>query len=388
MLPCTENFFRFRRLDVRKNINLAHFQLRNVLASTSRSQVFYPGQTAVQEYNPITGKGKVGMKSHEVPHLQVSTLSADQDTLVAGGFFGEYCFRRLSSDYGTEVHEGTITSDNSGITNHVQLHPSRTAGPRAAFASNDRGFRVLDIESDRFISETYYRQPVNCSAISPDRRLRVIVGDQTQVLITKADADGQPEILQKLNGHGDYGFACDWADDGWTVATGFQDKSIKIWDARHWTDSSGRASPVCTLGSEIAGVRTLRFSPLGSGRRVLVAGEEADYVNIYDARTFKSKQTFDFFGEIGGISFANEGQDLHVLCCDRARGGLFQLERCGVGAERNWDPDSISMGPGVRKGNNHSYDWQEFSTTPRRLPRYSETRKKRRVTALHSLDPF
>lgn len=389
MLPCTENFFRFRRLDVRKNINLAHFQLRNVLASTSRSQVFYPGQTAVQEYNPITGKGKVGMKSREIPQLQVSTLAADHDTLVAGGFFGEYCFRRLSSDGNGKIHEGTITSDNSGITNHVQLHLSRTSSsPRAAFASNDKGFRVLDIESDKFISETIFPQPVNCSAISPDRRLRVMVGDQTHVLITKAEADGQPEVLQKLDGHGDFGFACDWADDGWTIATGFQDKSVKIWDARRWTDSKGRPAPVCTLGSEIAGVRALRFSPLGSGRRVLVAAEEADFVNIYDAQTFQAKQTFDFFGEIGGVSFANEGQDLHVLCCDRARGGLFQLERCGVGAERNWDPEEIDTRPSARHRMNGSYDWQEFSTTPRRLPRYSETRRKRRATALHPLDPF
>lgn len=389
MLPCTENFFRFRRLDLRKNINLAHFQLRNVLASTSRSQVFYPGQTSVQEYNPMTGKGKTGMKSREIPHLQVSTLAADHDTLVAGGFFGEYCFRRLSSDGHNQVHEGTITSDNSGITNHVQLHLSRTSSsPRAAFASNDRGFRVLDIETDKFISETIFRQPVNCSAISPDRRLRVMVGDQTQVLITKAEADGQPEILKMLEGHGDFGFACDWADDGFTVATGFQDKSVKIWDARRWTDASGQASPVCTLGSEIAGVRTLRFSPLGSGRRVLVAAEEADFVNIYDGRTFQAKQTFDFFGEIGGVSFANEGQDLHVLCCDRARGGLFQLEKCGVGAERSWDPEDIEMRPSARRWTDTTYDWPEFSTTPRRLPRYSQTRRKRRAAAQHSLDPF
>lgn len=390
MLPCSDNFFRFRRLDVRKNINLAHFQLRSFLASTSRSQVFYPGQTAVQEYNPVTGKGKVGMKSRDIPQLQVSTLAADYDTLVAGGFFGEYCFRRLSEDGNSEVHEGTITGDSSGITNHVQLHLSRTSSsPRAAFASNDSGFRVLDIETDKFISETIFPQPVNCSAVSPDRRLRVMVGDQTQVLITKAEADGQPEILQTLDGHGDFGFACAWADDEWTIATGFQDKSVKIWDARRWTDASGKASPVATLGCEMAGVRALRFSPLGSGRRVLVAAEEADFVNIYDGQTFQSKQTFDFFGEIGGVSFTNEGQDLHILCCDRARGGLFQLEKCGVGAERNWDPEYVDRRPSARKWmDDGSYDWQEFTTTTRRIPRYSETRRRRRAAAQNALDPF
>lgn len=389
MLPCRENYFRFRRLDARKNINLAHFQLRNVLASTSRTQVYYPGQSAVHEFNPITGKGKVSLKSKETPNFQVSTLAADHGILVAGGFFGEYCFRRLSSEAGGEVQEGTITTDNSGITNHVQLHLSRTSSnPRAAFASNDNGFRVLDIETEKFVSETRFPRPINCSAISPDGRLRVMVGDQKEVLIAKAEADGQPEILKMLSGHGDFGFACDWADDGWTVATGFQDKSVKIWDARRWTDGRGKAQPVCTLGSEIAGVRSLRFSPLGSGKRVLVAAEEADFVNIYDARTFQSKQTFDFFGEIGGVSFANEGQDLHILCCDRARGGLFQLERCGLGAERSHDPEDLGHRAYDRRWKNGSYDWQELETTPRRLPRHSETRRRRQALAVGSLDPF
>ncbi|KUI54045.1 hypothetical protein VP1G_01320 [Cytospora mali] len=392
VLPCSESYFRFRRLDLRKNISLSHFQLRNVLASTSRSQVFYPGQMTVQQFNPISGKGKVALKAHDIPQLQVSTLAADHGTLVAGGFFGEYCFRRLDSDEeggSGHIHEGTITTDSSGITNHVQVHLSRSStGPKASFASNDRGFRVLDIETDKFISEVYFEQPVNCSAISPDCRLRVMVGDQKEVLITKAETDGQPEILQRLSGHGDFGFACDWADDGWTVATGFQDKLVKVWDARRWTNACGISTPVCTLRAEMAGVRALKFSPIGSGKRVLVAAEEADFVNIIDAQTFQAKQTFDFFGEIGGVSFANEGQDLHVLCCDRVRGGLFNLERCGVGAERNFDPDDARHRPYDRWMKNTSYDWHEFETTPRRIPRHSDTRRRRRALALDALDPF
>ncbi|KAG6363216.1 hypothetical protein INS49_008312 [Diaporthe citri] len=391
-LPCTENYFRFQRLNVRKNVNLTHFQLRNVLASTSRSQVFYPGQMAVHQFNPISGKGKIAMKAQETPHLQVSTLAAEYGTLVAGGFFGEYCFRRLDSDEedgSGQVQEGTITNDNSGITNHVQLHLSRnSSSPKAAFASNDKGFRVLDVETDKFISDMTFPQPINCSAISPDCRLRVMVGDQQQVFITKAEADGQPEILQCLEGHEDFGFACDWADDGWTVATGFQDKSIKIWDARRWTNSRGVATPVCTLRSEMAGVRALKFSPVGSGKRVLVAAEEADFVNIIDAQTFQAKQTFDFFGEIGGVSFVNEGQDLHVLCCDRVRGGLFQLQRCGVGAERNYDVDDLRHRPYDRWWKNTTYDWHKFKTTPRQIKRHSDSRRRRRALALEPLTPF
>ena len=82
---------------------------------------------------------------------------------------------------------------------------------------------------------------------------------------------------------------CFVATEECAAATGFQDKSIKIWDARRWTNSRGVATPVCTLRSEMAGVRALKFSPVGSGKRVLVAAEEADFVNIIDAQTFQAK---------------------------------------------------------------------------------------------------
>jgi hypothetical protein len=79
----------------------------------------------------------------------------------------------------------------------------------------------------------------------------------------------------------------------------------------------------------MAGVRSLKFSPAGSGQPVLVAAEDADFINIIDAQTYDSKQTIDIFGNIGGIAFTNEGRDLNVFCCDPARGSLMQFERCG-----------------------------------------------------------
>jgi WD40 repeat protein len=180
--------------------------------------------------------------------------------------------------------------------------------------------------------------------------------------------------LQKLSGHRDYGFACDWADDGWTIATAFQDKTVKIWDARRFTDSAGNAAPVCTIRSEMAGARSLRFSPIGSGKRVLVAAEEADFINIIDAQTFRSKQTIDVFGELGGISFENGGQDLMVLCCDRARGGILQLERCNQGGDFMWNSDGEPI----------TDDWRPSIFTKER----HVSRRRRRAAAHADMDPF
>ncbi|KAK3945294.1 WD40-repeat-containing domain protein [Diplogelasinospora grovesii] len=399
-LPRTESFFRFRRMDIRRNVKLSHFQLRNVLATSSRTQAFYPGNGVVHSFNPVSGEGGAIMKLGDEPGSQISTLASEHGVLIAGGFNGEYILRHLDSDEPEETacHEGVITNNISGITNHVQIHQSRgSSGPHAAFSSNDMVFRVLDIDTETWLAEETFDYPLNCSAISPDRRLRVMVGDHYNVLITAAESTlpgGKPEILHELPGHRDFGFACDWADDGWTVATGFQDKAVKIWDARRWTDSSGLPKPVTTLRAEMAGVRSLRFSPVGSGKRVLVAAEEADVVSIIDAQTFRSKQTVDIFGEIGGISFTNEGENLMVLCCDRTRGGLLQLERCGVGREATWSDadDKIIRGcrvQGLWRGENGgSYDWPRSKFTEEKRAKHSLTQRRRRGADLDALEPF
>lgn len=326
-------------MDLRQNTYLAHFQLRNVLACTGRSHAFYPGQKALHRINLLSGQTEVAMDLSNMANGLVSTLDAKFGMVIAGTFNGEYCMRNAYSQDKTFA-DGQITTSSSAITNHLQIHESRTSGsPLVAFASNDQGFRIMDMESEKFVLQTGYSFALNCSALSTDRRLRVLVGDSNNVLIAAADTG---EILQELTGHRDFGFACDWSDDGWTVATAAQDKAVKIWDARRWTDSRGNSTPLTTVRCEMAGARSLRFSPVGSGPPVLVAAEEADYVNMINAQTFRSKQTLDLFGEIGGVAFTNSGQDLHVLCMDPSRGGVVQLERCNLGSKSSAREDDFA----------------------------------------------
>jgi WD40 repeat protein len=383
-------------MDIKRNIHLSHFQLRNVFASTSRSRVFYPALGAIQQFNPMSGRGRAIMKLSDAPASQISTLAAGHGVLVAGGFGGEYILRHLDSGEAenTACHEGVITSSISGITNHVAVHQARTSStPLAAFASNDNCFRVLDLSTETWLSQETHDFAPNCTAVSPDGRLRVMVGDSLDVVITAAEStrpNGEPDVLQRLSGHRDYGFACDWADDGWTIATAFQDKTVKIWDARRLTDSAGNATSVCTIRSEMAGVRSLRFSPIGSGKRVLVAAEEADFVNIIDAQTFRSKQTVDVFGELGGISFENGGHDLMVLCCDRTRGGILQLERCSQGDDFMWSSDEEEVGHEKhhRRRARTTYDWPRSMFTEGKGVSESQFRRRGMTNTHVDLDPF
>ncbi|KAI5927770.1 WD40-repeat-containing domain protein [Camillea tinctor] len=356
LLPRVDNYFRYQSMDIRRDVRLLHFQLRNILGCASRTRVFYPSESSVvRELDPTTGKSKIAMKFENPQDAQVSTLATGEDVLIVGSFYGKYRYLGLDSD-DRDCMEGRLTDHVSGITNHVQVHSSRRSSvPLAAFASNDFGFRIIDLAENKIISEKMYPYPLNCSALSPDKRLRVMVGDHQNVTIADSETG---ETLQELEGHRDYGFACDWAPDGWTVATGNQDKSIRIWDARRWKNSKGESTCVTVIRTEMAAARSLRFSPLGSGKRVLVAAEEADYINIIDAQMFNSKQTIDIFGELGGVSFANAGQDLIALSSDKWRGGVLRLGRCDAGAE-----DAFNYGEGWSSAQewwrSTGYDWME-----------------------------
>ncbi|KAL2756756.1 hypothetical protein ACRALDRAFT_2102022 [Sodiomyces alcalophilus JCM 7366] len=381
----SENYFKFRRMDIRQNTHLAHFQLRNVLACTGRSHAFYPGLKAIHRINLLSGQTEVAMDLGDMVNGLVSTLDAKCGVVVAGTFNGEYCMRSAYSQDKKFV-DGQITTNSSAITNHLQINESRTSdSPLVAFASNDRGFRIMDVETEKFLLETAYAFPLNCSALSTDRRLRVLVGDSNNVLIAAADTG---EILQELGGHRDFGFACAWSGNGWTVATAAQDKAVKIWDARRWTDSRGVGTPLTTVRCEMAGARSLRFSPIGSGPPVLVAAEEADYVNIINAQTFRAKQTFDLFGEIGGVAFTNAGQDLNVLCMDPSRGGVIQLERCNLGSKSNARDDLTSVAaPWWARRQEYDQSWS-MAGYRAESSRFGDAQHPRDRVYLDDMEPF
>jgi WD40 repeat protein len=192
--------------------------------------------------------------------------------------------------------------------------------PNAVFASNDCHVRVLNCgEGLRFISEHEYDWPVNCSVTSPDLRLRAVVGDHTDVVISDAER-GKTEFV--LPGHRDFGFAVAWSDDGYTIATGNQDKTVRIFDARSLKKT------VKVLPATMAGVRALRFSPIGyGGKRVLAMAEPADIVQIVDAVSWDSMQEIEFWGEVGGIDFDPSGEEFFIANADKCVGGLMEFSR-------------------------------------------------------------
>ena len=326
-VPNTDSSFQFRRNNTTHRAFFPHFQLRNVLAATSRNGIYY---AAGQQVYRTDAEGRatdliVDLSKRLTMDGSITTIASTDNVLVAGAFDGEYAITDLSSTYGSPCKFGRTTDFNldtkSRIVNHMHLFESRTTyQPQAVLCSNDFRLRVLDCATDTFTNSFLYPAAVNCSATSPNGRMRVVVGDFQETLITNAET-GQP--FETLNSHTEDAFACAWADDGIHVATAAQDSTIVVWDARNW------ATPLTVLTSELSVPRSLRFSPVGSGPRVLIAAEADDYINIINAQTFESKQVFDFFGPIGGVAFTPDGQSLFVANGERRFGGIIELERTG-----------------------------------------------------------
>ncbi|KAJ4408974.1 hypothetical protein N0V91_002788 [Didymella pomorum] len=323
----TDSFFSFRRNNTSHRAYHPHFQLRNVLAATSRNDVFYAaGQKVMRtDAEGSPAEAVIDLSRKTALDGSITTIATLDDVLIAGAFEGEYAITDLSSTMGTPCTFGRtsdFTADTkSKIVNHLHLFESRTTyHPQGVFCSNDYRLRILDCATDTFTHNFQYSAAVNCSATSPDGRMRVVVGDFQETLITNAET-GRP--FETLKTHTDDAFACAWADDGIHIATAAQDSTIVVWDARYW------ARPLTVLTSEVSIPRALRFSPVGSGPRVLVAAEADDYLSVINASTFESKQVFDFFGPLGGVAFTPDGQSLFVANGERRFGGIVELERAG-----------------------------------------------------------
>ncbi|KAH7408250.1 WD40-repeat-containing domain protein [Phaeosphaeria sp. MPI-PUGE-AT-0046c] len=325
--PNTDNFFRFQRNNTTHRAFFPHFQLRNVLAATSRNDIYY---AAGQHVLRTDAQGSVADVMVDFSNRlsvkgSITTIASTDSVLIAGAFDGEYSITDLSSSSENPSTFGRtsdlIMDTRSRIVNHMHLYNGRTTyHPQAVLCSNDFHLRVLDCMTNQFTHSFLYPAAVNCSATSPDGRMRVVVGDFQETLITNAET-GRP--FETLNSHTDDAFACAWADDGVHVATAAQDSTIVVWDARYWS------RPLNALTSEVSVPRSLRFSPVGSGPRVLIAAEADDYVNVFNAQTFESKQVFDFFGAIGGVTFTPDGQSLFIANGERRFGGIVELERTG-----------------------------------------------------------
>jgi WD40 repeat protein len=242
--------------------------------------------------------------------VQISTMIAKGDLVIAGGFYGEIVAKRLYSN--VVACNRRITYDENAITNAIDLFDGRVMT-----SNNDCYVRLFDLPTFTKTAEFKYEKAVNHATRQPDGKMAAIVGDDKPVFVMDGDSG---EKIARLHGHEDFSFATGWHPNGRLFATGSQDRTCRVWDVRNMAQS------VAVLGAHMGAVRSLRFSGCG---RFLAMAEPRDFVHVYDVARgdFGHCQEIDLFGEIAGISISPDSESLFVGMFDPNYGSLLEFER-------------------------------------------------------------
>lgn len=322
-IPRDEFYFQGKSMHTKHKASIEHFQLRNLMSVASYNTVHFAHESRLFSWIPgyddlrcLIDLSNPGPESYFHNPVKISSMKSAHNVSIAGGFYGEYAMRVAGAE-GAGV-EGHVTHDLNGITNHVDIIQHRTnRSPMGILASNDKHLRILDCETNTFIADHALSRAINCTSTSDDGRLRVVIGDSPDAWVIEADT-GKP--IHPLRGHRDFGFACAWSPDMRHIATSNQDKTVIIWDTRTWRILE-------TIESDVAGYRSIRYSPVGGGPRTLLLSEPADRIAIVNAQTYQSCQVHDFFGEIGGADYSPDGSVIWVANTDQHFGGFMEFER-------------------------------------------------------------
>ncbi|GAB7361064.1 hypothetical protein MBLNU230_g1104t1 [Neophaeotheca triangularis] len=340
--PQLDRQYTFKSFNPAHRARFSHYQLRNVLATSSQDSVYYATRNKVIKTSlacPTLSETAMDLPKprHDADNFQTSagfritclsttptpTFPSYQtpQVLLAGGFEGEYALQTLDSSIPTPgpTHLGTVTRAHNNLITHIQTHQTRysTSTPYAALSSNDHTVRLLNTATNTFTAVHSYETPINSTAISPDSRLRLLVGDTPHALITDAE---RGDVLVTLRHHTDHGFACAWSRGGRHLATAAQDGKIALWDARNWK------SPLTSLSCLSGCARLLQFCDDGS----LVVGESEDVVSVLAGRCegfWDRRQDLRFFGALAGLGLLEGGARVVVANADRGVGGLGVWER-------------------------------------------------------------
>ncbi|KAI8824821.1 WD40-repeat-containing domain protein [Fimicolochytrium jonesii] len=262
--------YQFRHASLQNKCMYLHFQLRNLLWATSKNDVYYTNNLGVCHWCPIskTSRMALDLSKQDFVGMKISSIVAKKGYLMVGGFSGEYMLRRLTDE--SPPTKGSLTTDSNGFTNHLDIEEARSGALSAIASSNDQRMRMMDLASAQIAKSFYFDTPVNCAALSPDKRMLCVVGDDPETIIVDSE---RGRHLATLTGHLDYSFACAWSPCGRVLATGNQDMTTRIYDTRNMSQT------LSVLSGRMGAIRSIRFS---DDARFMAFAEPADFVHIVD----------------------------------------------------------------------------------------------------------
>uniref|UniRef100_A0A7N0VGH9 Uncharacterized protein n=1 Tax=Kalanchoe fedtschenkoi TaxID=63787 RepID=A0A7N0VGH9_KALFE len=178
-----------------------HFQLRNLVWATSQHDVYLTSDSSIIHWNASAGTQSevLNVAGHVAPveahpgsllegfrQTQVSTLAVKDGLLAVGGFQGELICKHL--DRPGVSFCSRLTDDVNAIVNAVEIYNCPSGVLRLTAALNDCGVREFDVETFQETNHFRFPWPVNYTSQSPDGKLLVVVGDDTDGLLVDAQS--------------------------------------------------------------------------------------------------------------------------------------------------------------------------------------------------------
>lgn len=326
ILPSNESVFRPKALYTKYKASIGHLQLRNMMSVVGSGVVQYADSYGVKSVIPFYGDEQNAILLNNVPNehrspfrprIRISTMGSKYGITLFGGSNGEWGYRRNHGE-----HSSTTTGiiDANPLISHVNIHVPRTSDtPHALMAGNSPRLHELDCFTGQVVASHETAFGINCTALSPTGTSCLIAGDNTTPYILDTST---MKPVHGLSGHRDYVFGCDFSPDGYHVATAAQDLTVAVWDIR-------TMRIIKRIACDVSNCYSVQFSPPSRGKRSLMLAEAGDRVSFVDVSKglYDSRQVIDFFGEIAGCGFSDDGEKVWVANADPDFGGLMEFER-------------------------------------------------------------
>ncbi|WVY94071.1 hypothetical protein V8G54_033159 [Vigna mungo] len=153
---------------------ILHFQLRNLVWSTSKHDVYLVSNYSIVHWSSLSSKSSevLNVAGHVAPcekhpgsllegftQTQISTLAVRNNLLIAGGFQGELICKYLDRP-GVSFCTRTTYEDNA-ITNAVEIYDHPSGAVHFMASNNDSGVRDFDMERFQLSKHFSFPWPVN-----------------------------------------------------------------------------------------------------------------------------------------------------------------------------------------------------------------------------------
>ncbi|KAK3123778.1 hypothetical protein QOZ80_8AG0635890 [Eleusine coracana subsp. coracana] len=312
------------------NVDIPHFQLRNLVWAETKHDVYLMGHFSVLHWSALTFERReiIDLLGHVKPSEEhygnleegyfkpdVCSMAIKDNLLLAGGMKGEIICKFLDCDGISYCCNPTPNNDES-CTYSLEIFENPSGSMHFLATSNDYHVRDFDVENFKICNILSFPWFVNHTSMSPDGKLAIIVGDNIDGLVVNA-ISGQ--TLHNLRGHLDYSFASAWNPDNLTFATGNQDRTCRIWDIRNLSKS------IAVLCGNMGAIRSIRYTSDG---KFMAMAETTDFLHIFDVGSgYKREQEVDLIGEIAGISFSPDTEALFVGMSDVRYNSLIEFRR-------------------------------------------------------------